>query len=57
MKKQTDTLKLLRDVMKDVNGDNHQIIKTIQDLIYLMEFIDICSAVEVSEISMVVYVT
>lgn len=57
MKKQTDTLKLLRAVMKDVNGDNHQIIKTIQDLIYLMEFIDICSAVEVSEISMVVYVT
>ena len=46
MKKQTDTFKRLRAVMKDVNGDNRQIIKTIQDQIdYLMEFI----TVQVSE--------
>jgi hypothetical protein len=42
MKKQTDTFKRLRSVIKDVNGDNRQIIKTMQDQIdYLMEFIDI----------------
>ena len=42
MKKQTDTFKRLRAVMKDINGDNRQIIKTMQDQIeYLMEFIDI----------------
>ena len=42
MKKQTDIFKRLRAVMKDINGDNRQIIKTMQDQIdYLMEFIDI----------------
>ena len=42
MKKQTDTFRRLRAVMKDINGDNRQIIKTMQDQIdYLMEFIDI----------------
>ena len=42
MKKQTDTLKRLSAVMKDVNGDHRQIIKTMQDQIdYLMEFIAI----------------
>ena len=40
MKKQTDTFKRLRAVIKDINGDNRQIIKTMQDQIeYLMEFI------------------
>ena len=40
MKKQTDTFKRLRAVMKDINGDNRQIIRTMQDQIdYLMEFI------------------
>ena len=42
MKKLTDTFKRLRAVMKDINGDNRQIIKTMQNQIeYLMEFIDI----------------
>ena len=42
MKKQTDTFKRLRSVIKDVNGDNRQIIKTMQDQIdYLTEFIDV----------------
>ena len=42
MKKQTDTFKRLRAVIKDITGDNRQIIKTMQDQIdYLMEFIDI----------------
>ena len=42
MKKQTDTFKRLCSVIKDVNGNNRQIIRTMQDLIeYLMEFIDI----------------
>ena len=42
MKKQTDTFKRLHSVIKDVNGDNRQIIKKMQDQIdYLMEFIDI----------------
>lgn len=42
MKKQNDTFKRLRAVMKDVNGDHRQIIKTMQDQIdYLMEFVDI----------------
>ena len=42
MKKQTDTFRRLRSVMKDVNGDHRQIIKTIQNQIeYLIEFIDI----------------
>ena len=42
MKKQTDTFKRLRAVIKDINGDNRQIIRTMQDQIeYLMEFIDI----------------
>ena len=42
MKKQTDTFKRLRAVMKDINCDNRQIIRTMQDQIeYLMEFIDI----------------
>ena len=36
------TFKQLKAVMKDVNGDNRQIIKTMQEQIdYLMEFIDI----------------
>ena len=40
MKKQTDTFKRLRAVTKDINSDNRQIIKTMQDQIdYLMEFI------------------
>ena len=30
MKKQTDTFKRLRAVMKDINGDHRQIIKTMQ---------------------------
>ena len=39
---ESKTFKQLRAVMKDVNGDNSQIIKTMQDQIdYLMEFIDI----------------
>ena len=48
MKKQTDTFKRLRAVIKDINGDNRQIIKTMQDQIeYLMEFIDIqCEILE-----------
>ena len=38
MKKQTDTFKRLRAVIKDINGDNRQIIKTMQDQIdYLNE--------------------
>ena len=42
MHKQNDTFKRLRAVMKDVNGDHRQIIKTMQDQIdYLMEFIEI----------------
>ena len=42
MKKPTDTYKRLQSVIKDINGDNRQIIKTMQDQIdYLMEFIDI----------------
>ena len=42
MKKQTDTFKRLRAVIKDINGDHRQIIKTMQDQIdYLIEFIDI----------------
>ena len=42
MKKSNDTFKRLRAVIKDVNGDNRQIIKTMQDQIdYLMEFIAI----------------
>ena len=42
MEKQNDTFKWLRAVMKDINGDNRQIIKTIQNQIeYLIEFIDI----------------
>ena len=42
MKKQTDTFKRLHAVMKDINGDHRQIIKTMQDQMdYLMEFIDI----------------
>ena len=42
MHKQNDTFKRLRAVMKDVNGDHRQIIKTMQDQIdYLMVFIDI----------------
>ena len=37
---ESKTFKQLRAVMKDVNGDNRQIIKTMQDQIdYLMEFI------------------
>ena len=40
MKKQTDTFKQLRTVMKDINEDHRQIIKTMQDRIdYLPEFI------------------
>ena len=36
------TFKQLKAVMKDVNGDNRQIVKTNQDQSdYLMEFIDI----------------
>ena len=39
---ESKTFKQLKAVMKDVNGDNRQIIKTMQDQIdYLMEFIDI----------------
>ena len=39
---ESKTFKQLRTVMKDVNGDNRQIIKTMQEQIdYLMEFIDI----------------
>lgn len=38
---ESKTFKQLKAVMKDVNGDNRQIIKTMQDQIdYLMEFID-----------------
>ena len=40
MKKHIDAFNRLHTVMKDVNGDNRQIIKTMQDQIdYLMEFI------------------
>lgn len=40
MKKHIDAFKRLLAVMKDVNGNNRQIIKTLQDQIdYLMEFI------------------
>jgi hypothetical protein len=35
MKKQTDTFKQLRAVMKDINGDHRQIIKTMQALFVL----------------------
>ena len=39
MKKQTDTFKRLRAVMKEINGDHRQIIKTMQDQIdYLMHY-------------------
>ena len=42
MHKPNDTFKRLRSVIKDVNGDNRQIIKTIQNQIeYMIEFIDI----------------
>ena len=42
MHKPNDTFKRLRAVMQDVNGDNRQIIKTMQDQIeYQMEFIAI----------------
>ncbi len=35
---QTDTFKRLRAVMKDVNGDNRQIVRTLQDQVeYLLE--------------------
>ena len=38
---ESKTFKQLKAVMKDVNGDNRQIIKTMQDQIdYLMEFIE-----------------
>ncbi len=40
MKEQTTTFKRICAVMKDVNGDNRQIIKAMQEQIdYLMEFI------------------
>ena len=40
MNKTTDSFKRLQAVIKDVNGDNRQIIKSLQDQIdYLMEFI------------------
>lgn len=39
---ESKTFKQQKAVMKDVNGDNRQIIKTMQEQIdYLMEFIDI----------------
>ena len=39
---ESKTFKQLKAVMKDLNGDNRQIIKTMQEQIdYLMEFIDI----------------
>ena len=39
---ESKTFKQLKAVMKDLNGDNRQIIKTMQDQIdSLMEFIDI----------------
>ena len=42
MKKPTDTYKRLQSVIKDINGNNRQIIRTMQDQIeYLMEAIDI----------------
>ena len=46
MKKQTDTFRRLQSVIKDINGDNRQIIKTMQNQIdYLMEFINIQSEI------------
>ncbi|MDD2710296.1 MAG: hypothetical protein PHV34_20120 [Verrucomicrobiae bacterium] len=40
--KQTDTLKRLNAVMKDINGDNTQILRTMQDQIdYLQEKVGI----------------
>ena len=35
--KQTDTLKRLNAVMKDINGDNTQILRTLQDQIYYLQ--------------------
>ena len=36
--RQTNTLKRLNAVMKDINGDNTQILRTMQDMIdYLQE--------------------
>ena len=46
MNKTTDSYKRLQAVIKDVNGDNRQIIKSLQDQIdYLMEFIAVQSEV------------
>ena len=42
MKEQTTTFSRLNAVVKDVNGDNRQIIRALQDQIdYLMEFISV----------------
>ena len=40
--RQTNTLKRLNAVMKDINGDNTQILRTMQDMIdYLLEKCDV----------------
>lgn len=44
--KQTNTLKRLNAVMKDINGDNTQVLRSMQDQIdYLCEKVDILEEV------------
>ena len=47
---QTDTFKRLRAVMKDVNGDNRQIVRTLQDQVeYLLEKVAILEKIATEE--------
>lgn len=47
---QTDTFKRLSAVMKDVNGDNRQIVRTLQDQVeYLLEKIAILEEIATEE--------
>lgn len=47
---QTDTFKRLRAVMKDVNGDNRQIVRTLQDQVeYLLEKVAILEEIATEE--------
>jgi len=47
---QTDMFKRLRAVMKDVNGDNQQIVRTLQDQVeYLLEKVAILKEIATEE--------
>lgn len=47
---QTNTFKRLQAVMKDVNGDNRQIVKTLQDQVeYLLEKVAILEEIAIEE--------